>query len=447
MQINQLPAQPAAAYDLSRNVHRVTLYNTVSAAQRHVSRRPRLYLHLDMNCFYAQVEQLCYDLYGMPLIVGGWRKPDGTPRGIVATSSYEARKMGIKTGMSAFEAVQHCPYVVFMRVHYDKYQAISKEIRKVMDDFAPDVEAYSMDEYFMDVSFLLRHSAQAIAEYGARLKRELHRQTGLLCSVGIGRSKTYAKLASDMVKPDGLTLVLDEAAEREKLWPLPLGEVWGIGKRREARLQQAGLYSIGEAVKQGAGAFQRSFGAYFGKLLYETVCGEDQAKVEDAPLHVPKEVSFMHTFSDWTNEADRVKGEISKSVQQLCYRMRGYDRRARRFTSYIRFQDASWKGVQLVFATPGFTNLDDYVLEAALAAMMPVVHYYLGAGHKIRGIGMSTLELDASGQAELFFREDERMRHLFRARDSIHNRYGFESLVTAASMQHVEGKTHFLDRN
>ncbi|MFW6347860.1 MAG: DNA polymerase Y family protein [Cyclonatronaceae bacterium] len=434
-------------YDLSRNVHRVTLYNTISAGQRHTRRQPRLYVHLDMNCFYAQVEQLCYDLYGMPLVIGGWRTPDGTPRGIVATSSYEARKMGIKTGMSAFEAVQHCPYVVFMRVHYEKYRAISREIRLVLDDFAPEAEGYSMDEYFMDVTFLRHNSPEAIHDYAARLKKSILAQTGLLCSVGIARSKTYAKLASDLVKPDGLTLLLDDGAERANIWPLPLSEVWGIGKRRAARLQQAGLYTIGEAIQSGAKPFQKTFGSYFGKLLHETVSGQDQAKVEETAGHVPREISYMHTFPVCTAVPEQLKGEIARSVQQLCYRMRGYDRRARRFSAYIRFQDPDWKGVQLIFATGGFTNLDDYVLRPALAAIMPVARRYMHEGYHIRGLGMSTLELDASGQAELFFREDERLRHLFRARDSIYNRYGFEGLCTAASMQHVGGKTHFLSRD
>ncbi|MCH8486704.1 MAG: DNA polymerase IV [Candidatus Cyclonatronum sp.] len=435
------------AYDLTRNVHRITLYNTISAEQRHVRAKPRLYLHLDMNCFYAQVEQVSYDLQGLPLVVGGWRKPDGTARGIVATSSYEARKFGIKTGMSAFEAVQLCPYVVFMQVHYEKYQAISRQIREVLDSYAADVEAYSMDEYFLDLTFMIRQSDEKLRRYAQRIKRDIHEATALFCSLGIARSKTYAKLASDLVKPNGLTIVTDEAAERRLIHPLQLDEVWGIGSRRFARLEQAGLRTIAEAVQQGSGTFQKLFGAYFGRMLWETVCGLDRAIVADAPEHVPEEVSYMHTFSQWTTDPEQVRGEITKSVRQLCYRMRGYDRRARRFSGYLRFQDESWRGVQVVFATSGLTNLDQYVTEAALQALMPVVQHYLRHGQRIRGFGVSTLDLDASGQLELFFREDEKLRNLFRARDTINNRYGFESLIIASSFDDVKGKTHFLGRS
>ncbi|AXJ00248.1 DNA polymerase-4 [Cyclonatronum proteinivorum] len=435
------------AYDLTRNVHRITLYNTISAEQRHRRNKPRLYLHLDMNCFYAQVEQVSYDLQGLPLVVGGWRKPDGTPRGIVATSSYEARKFGVKTGMSAFEAVQLCPYVVFMQVHYEKYQAISKQIREVLDRYAADVEGYSMDEYFLDLTFMIGHTEDELRRFGQRIKRELYEATALFCSVGIARSKTYAKLASDLVKPNGLTLVLDEAAERQLIHPLQLDEVWGIGSRRFARLEQAGLRTIGEAIAKGRGPFQKLFGAYFGRMLWETVCGLDRAIVADPPAHVPEEVTYMHTFSQWTTDPEAVRGEIIKSVRQLCYRMRGYNRRARRFSSYLRFQDESWRGVQIVFATAGLTNLDDYVTRTALQALMPVVQHYLRHGQRIRGFGISTLDLDASGQLELFFREDEKLRNLFRARDTVNNRYGFESLVIASSFDDVKGKTHFLDRS
>ncbi|MCH8566757.1 MAG: DNA polymerase IV [Balneolales bacterium] len=434
------------SYDLTRNVHRITLYNTIAASQRHIRKKPRIYLHLDMNCFYAQVEQVSYDLQGLPLVVGGWRKPNGTARGIVATSSYEARKFGVKTGMSAFEAVQLCPYLVFMQVHYDKYQAISRQIRGVLDRYAADVESYSMDEYFMDLTFMASTKEASFKDFATRLKQEIYKETALFCSVGIARSKTYAKLASDLVKPNGLTIVLDEEAEKKMIWPLKLDEVWGIGSRRYARLSQAGLHTIRDAITNGRSVFQKLFGAYFGSMLHETVCGLDRAVVEDPAEHVPQEVTYMHTFSDWTKNAEEVKGEVVKAVRQLCYRMRGYKRRAKKYSAYLRFQDESWRGVRILFATPGLTNLDEYVLKAGLASVMPVVAYYLANGHRIRGFGVHTLELDASGQIELFFREDEKMRSLFRARDAVNNRYGFESLVVASSFEDVKGKTHFLDR-
>ncbi len=436
------------SYDLARNVHRITLYSTVAGAQQHISIRPRLYLHLDLNCFYAQVEQMSYNLYGIPLIIGGWRKENGIPRGICATSSYEARKLGIKTAMSAFEAQQLCPFVVMLRVHYEKYQAVSKQLIAVLQNFAPDIESYSMDEFFMDVSFLQRRKPEEIAYFGNRLRNEIYRQTGLVCSVGISYSKTYAKLASDLYKPNGMTMVLNEEDARQKLHLLSLKEVWGIGSRRFAKLEAQHVHTIEDAVRRGPGVFQRLFGTYFGKMLFETVTGKDRAMVlTEQGNHIPKEVSYMHTFSDWTVDPNRIDGEIASAVRMLCYRMRGYGRRARLYAGYIRFQDVTWRGIAFRFTTDGLTNLDDYVLPACLQIARPLIAHFLAEGHRIRGIGLNTLELDSSRQLELFFQEDEKLHSLCFAIDHINNRYGLQTLLRGADHHKVEGNTHFLERN
>ena len=440
--------QDPGSYDLRRNVHGICLYNTISAVHQHPgNRRKRLYLHVDMNCFYAQVEQQCYNLYGVPIIIGGWRKDNGIPRGIVATASYEARAFGIKIGMSHFEAVRLCPYLVPLQVHYEKYQAISREFSKVLNHFSPDVEAYSMDEHFIDVSFLLSRSRREIEEFGNRLKNEIYRKINLICSIGVSYSKTYAKLASDLEKPNGLTLVLDVETAREKIYPLPLIEVWGIGSRRFAKLQDEGLHTISDAVEHGPGPFLKLFGAYFGRMLWETATGKDCAKIMDAAGHVPNDVSYMHTFSDWTDEIERVKGEIAKAVRQVCYRMRGYDRRAENYGCYIRFQDVTWKGVSFDFSTPGLTNLDTYVIAACLEKANPLLNRFLKEGHKIRGIGVHTIDSNANRQMELFFREDERLAGMYCAIDKINNCFGLDTIMPASIKYSVKGKTHFLERN
>lgn len=433
-------------YDLNRNVHRITLYNTIAADQQHAGARPRLYLHLDMNCFYAQVEQVSYGLFGLPVIVGGWRKEDGTPRGIVATSSYEARKLGIKTAMSAFEATQICPYIVFMQVHYEKYQAISKEIRSILDNYSPDVESYSMDEFFLDITYMLKRPRREIEAMAMRIKNEVYASTTLLCSVGVSYSKTYSKLSSDLQKPNGLTCVFDEEMAREKLHPLPLDEVWGIGKRRYVKLQSRGLQTIGDAIRAGPGAFRDLFGGYFGQMLFETVAGKDRAKVSDTSLHTPKEISYMHTFSDWTDDPLEVEGEIAKAVSQLCYRMRGYGRKAVKYAGYIRFQEVDWKGISFVFNTPGETNLDDYVQQGCLQTAMPLLEKFLREGQKIRGIGLHTIALTEGNQTDLFFREDEKIAGLYQAIDHINNRFGLETILPAAKQHDVKGNTHFFER-
>ena len=434
-------------YDLEQDVHRITLYSSVAREHQHVSLKPRLYLHIDMNCFYAQVEQRAWNLYGLPVAMGGWRKPDGTPRGIVATASYEARQLGIKTAMSAYEAHQICPYLIFLQIDYDKYKGISRQLQAILEDFAPDVEKYSMDEYFMDVTFLQRQPRPAIADFAARLKRAIYDELGLVCSVGIARSKTYAKLASGLRKPNGLLLLLTGDDAQKHLDDLPLDEVWGIGRRRYRRLQRHNILTIADARKRGPGVFERIFGAMQGRLFYEMVTGQDRAKILDNAHHVPDEVSYMHTFSDWTNDTGQVRAELVKAIQQVCYRMRGYRRKARRFGCYLRFQDAQWQGTSFAFTTPGYTNLDEYVMEACIPTAMELLKRAQRDRHTFRGVGLHTIEMVPGDQLEIFFREDDRLGRLYRSIDTINNVYGKQAIVKGAVKAGVPGKTHFVNRS
>jgi len=434
-------------YDLEQDVHRITLYSTVAKEHQHVSGRKRLYLHLDMNCFYAQVEQRAYNLYGLPLAMGGWRKPNGTARGIVATASYEARALGIKTAMSAFEASQICPYLVFMQIDYDKYKGISRQLKSILDTYSPEVEKYSMDEYFMDITFLLGKPRKQLEAFGHKMKNDIFRQLGLVCSVGIASSKTYSKLASDLKKPKGLSLILTPDDAAQYIYPMPIDEVWGIGRRRYEHLKRYGLLTIADAHKQGPAPFKKLFGEMQGQLFWETVTGRDRAKVLTNEVHIPDEVSYMHTFSDWTDQPTLVKGEIVKAVRKVCYRMRGYKRKARRWSCHIRYQEAHWEGVSFAFTTSGFTNLDDYVLKACLPQAMKLINSAVQKGIKIRGIGLHTIEMQQTEQLEIFFTEEDKMRHLYRAADCLNNCYGPDTVAKAAIHESVKGNTHFVNRS
>ncbi|MEX0681291.1 MAG: DNA polymerase IV [Balneolales bacterium] len=434
------------SYNLEQDVHGITLYSSVAREHQHVSLKPRLYLHIDMNCFYAQIEQRAYNLYGLPVAMGGWRKPDGTPRGIVATASYEARKLGIKTAMSAFEAQRICPYLIFLQIDYNKYKDISRQLRTILDGFAPDVEKYSMDEYFMDVTFLQRMPRQAVTDFVTRIKRTIYNDLGLVCSAGLACSKTYAKLASGQRKPNGLLLLLNEEEARTELDGIPLDEIWGIGRKRYRRLQQHHILTIADARLRGPAIFERLFGVMQGRLFYEMVTGQDRARVLDHAHHVPKEVSYMHTFSDWTDNLDQVQAEILKAIRQVCYRMRGYRRKSRRFGCYLRYQNAQWQGGEFVFTTPGYTNLDEYVIHACIPLAMERLKQAQLDGQTFRGIGLHTIEMMPGDQLEFFFQENDRLRRLYRSIDTINNIYGGKTVIKGGMKNSVPGKTHFVSR-
>lgn len=435
-------------YNPDEDVHKITDYRCVSRDMQHSSLKERLYLHLDMNCFYAQVEQQCFKLHGLPVYIGGWYKGEkGIPRGIVATSSYEARALGIETAMSAYEAEQICPYIIGLQADYEKYKGVSALIEDVLNDFAPTVEKYSMDEYFLDINFLQRKPRSEIERFGKALRNLIYKEVGLVSSIGISFSKTYSKLASDINKPNGLTLVLDKEEAEEVLGPLQLDEVWGIGRRRYQKLKAKNLHTINDGIQRGYQVFQDLFGEYFGKIMYEMVAGKDRARVLTDQLATKEQLNYMHTFSSQSTDPTRIRGEIMKGISRLCYRMRGYRLRARSYYCYLRIQHREHKGISFRFSTDGYTNLDGYIHHECMRKAKPRVNNLLEAGHALRGIGIGTVKVDHSNQQELFFQEDSRQRRFYLVQDAVNNKFGNNTLTKASIMDSVKGKTHFLERS
>lgn len=439
------------SYQPEHDVHRITLYNTIYPEHQHKSRKERLYLHFDFACFYAQVEQLRKSLYGLPLIIGGWRKENGQVKGIVATASYEARSFGIKAGMSAYEAWQLCPHVCMLQVDYDSYTAISKQVHFIFKEFAPVVECYSMDEYFMEVDFLKDKSRQEIEGFSNRLQDRIYEMTHLVGAIGIARSKTYAKLSSSLDKPRGRTLILTDGDERTQIWPLEVNEVWGVGRRRHEHILAEGYKTIGDIAKRGnIHTFTRLFGANFGKMLYQTITGKDQGRVleEISEDYKPKRgVSYGHTFSEGSTSIERIKGEYAIAVQQIWYRMRAYGIRANSYSGMFGFNDPDKPGIGFRFVTEAHTNIDDYVYSALMEKVLPAIEKASHHGMEIRNIGLGTHKIDKTNQLNVFFQDDEDKVARTKAVNQIRNRFGPEYITKANTMTRVEGNTHFLERN
>lgn len=438
-------------YQAERDVHRITLYNTIYPEHQHTSWKERLYLHFDFACFYAQVEQLRKGLYGLPLIIGGWRKENGQVKGIVATASYEARSFGIKTGMSAYEAWQLCPHVCMLQVDYDSYTAISKQVHFIFKEFAPMVERYSMDEYFMEVDFLKDKSRKEIDDFARRLQESIYEVTNLVGSVGIAPSKTYAKLSSSLHKPKGRTLILTDDDERTQVWPLDVDEVWGVGNRRYEHILAEGYRTIGDVAQRGnIHTFTRLFGANFGKMLYQTITGKDQGRVleEISEDYKPKQgVSYGHTFSEGSADVERIKGEYAIAVQQICYRMRAYGIRANSYSGMFSFNDPNSPGVGFRFVTQAHTSIDDYVYTSLMEKVEPAIQKACDNGIQIRSIGLGTHKIDKTNQLNVFFQDDEDKVARTKAIDEIKNRFGHKYITKANALFRVEGNTHFLERN
>lgn len=437
-------------YHPEHDVHRITLYNTVYPEHQHRSKRERLYLHFDFACFYAQIEQLRKKLYGLPVIIGGWRKKDGTVKGIVATSSYEARAFGVKTGMSAMQAHQLCPYLCMIQVDYPAYSAISKQVHHIFKTFSHRVERYSMDEYFMDVSFLLEKSSNEITAFAKRLQTSIFEATNLYGSVGLARSKTYAKLASSLNKPRGITSILNDEDERAYIHPLPLNEVWGVGRKRYIHIQAEGYKTIGDVATFGnKNTFIRLFGNNFGRMLFQTITGNDQARIlEENDNYTPKwGVSYGHTFSEGSSNLERIQGEFAIAIEQICYRLRAYGIRANSFSGLYGFDRSDKPGISFKFTLGGFTNSDTIVFDACMERILPDLERFCKTGAKIRNIIIGTKEIDKTRQLDMFFERNPDELSRLEAIDRINNAYGKRMVTYARTLLRVQGNTHFLERS
>lgn len=437
-------------YHPEHDVHRITLYNTVYPEHQHRAQKERLYLHFDFACFYAQVEQLRRRMYGLPLIIGGWRKEDGTVKGIVATSSYEARAFGIKTGMSALEASQLCPYVCMLQVDYATYTAISKQVHHIFKTFSHKVERYSMDEYFMDITFLSQKKDAEIIAFAQRLQDEIFKATNLYGAIGLARSKTYAKLSSSLNKPKGITSILNDEDERTYVYPLDLNEVWGVGRKRYEHILAEGFRTIGDVVDYGSDkTFMRLFGSNFGKMLFQTITGKDQARIlEENDYYTPKwGVSYGHTFSEGSCDVERIKGEFAIAIEQVCYRLRAYEIKAASFSGMFGFNNGEQPAVGFKFGLDGYTNVDKLVFDACMARILPAIKAACEAGKEIRNIIIGTKEIDKTEQLNMFFQNEPEQIERLKAIDRINNAYGKGTITKAHTLLRVQGNTHFVERS
>jgi DNA polymerase-4 len=192
----------------------------------------RRILHIDMDAFFSSVEQKRHpELVGKPVVVGG--EGDPAKRGVVSTASYEARKFGIHSAMPLRTAYSLCPEAIFVPVDYEEYSRVSGEVKAILKQFSPIIEDVGIDEAFLDISSIDRPSEEIAKEIKKRIKDE----TDLTCSIGIAPNKLLAKIASDMQKPDGLTIIMEDDIQR-RIWPLSVRKLWGVGPKTEAYLKK-----------------------------------------------------------------------------------------------------------------------------------------------------------------------------------------------------------------
>lgn len=291
----------------------------------------RRILHIDMDAFFAAIElQRRPELAGQPVVVGG--RGDPTERGVVSTASYEARAFGIRSGMPLRTALSLCPQAVFLPVDFRAYERVAERIREVLHEVASMVEEAGIDEAYLDLDGF-ETSPEAVA---SDLKERIRQATGLSCSVGIAPNKLLAKMASELEKPDGLTL-LAAAEVPQRIWPLPVRRLPGVGPKTEERLAALGIATIGELAAAPPEALVARFGPAHGMYLFRAARG-----VDDTPLVVsrePRSLGRETTFQQDVADLPTLAMVLGRQVRELAARLKRAGRRGRRVSVKLRYRN------------------------------------------------------------------------------------------------------------
>jgi len=380
---------------------------------------PRSILHLDMDAFYAAVEQRDRpELRGKPVIVGADPR-GGKGRGVVSTASYEARRFGVGSAMSISQAYRLCPQGVFVPVDMEKYVAVSKQVMEIMRRYTDLVEPLSIDEAFLDVTGSRRAfgTGEAIAR---KLKQEIVATTRLTASVGMASCKLVAKIASDLKKPDGLVIV-PAGGEAEFLAPLPVRRLWGVGPKMEESLLKRGIHTIGQLAAKGDAAV-----GTHGHDLAQLARGIDPRPVVSEGE--AKSIGHEHTYDSDTADKARLRRTLLNLADDVARRLRSSGVRGRTVT--LKYRDETFHTMTRAETLPRPTDTGD-VLFATAWRLFEGVHGSL----KVRLLGISASGFGKEPQLGLFAETGSRADLL---RDRVAERFGAGALERASLLGRQE---------
>lgn len=375
----------------------------------------RWIMHVDMDAFYASVEQRDNPaLRHMPVIVGGLME-----RGVVATASYEARKFGIHSAMSMKEARRLCPNGVFLPVRMAHYRRISHEIRIILSHYSPLIEPLALDEAFLDISGMELHYPD-VTEIAKAVKEDIRRKTGLVASAGIGPNKFLAKLASDLDKPDGLVWI-PYGKEAEILAPLPIQRLWGVGKVTEQALLQAGFETIGDIAKSSVEALQPVVGKQ-AQRIHQLSLGLDKRPLEVSRR--PQSVGNEHTYEHDLVTENEIDEQLRLLANEVSWRLRQNHIMGRTITLKIRF--ASFKTItrSLTLTSMGTSS------EGQLYFAAKKLYNKRGMTEPIRLLGLTVSQLQPlQVQGDLFSDDEEVQAKVAEAIDKLQQRFGKSAIM------------------
>ncbi len=344
----------------------------------------RKIIHIDMDAFYASVEQRdSPELRGKPVIVGG----DPGKRGVVAACSYEARRFGIHSAMSSAKAHRLCPHSIFLKPRFDVYRAVSAEIRDVFHEYADLVEPLSLDEAFLDVTANKKGipSATWIAQ---EIRGKIRKRTRLTASAGVSFNKFLAKVASDMNKPDGITVVTPEQADRF-IERLPIRKFHGIGKVTEKKMRQLGIETGADLKKMARNELIRHFGKV-GSYFHGIAHGDDDRPVE--PNRIRKSVGKETTLTTDIDDRGQMIEILERLALQVEHLLKRYELKGMTLTLKVKYSDFQSITRSITGAVP-ITEA-----EAMMRHVRPLLDNTEAGEKKVRLLGVTVSNFADDGQ-------------------------------------------------
>ncbi|MDD5772011.1 MAG: DNA polymerase IV [bacterium] len=376
----------------------------------------RRIIHIDINAFFASVEQVCNpNLRGKPIAVIG-----SSERTVVTTCSYEARAYGVKTGMTKYEAKKLCPEIILVVGDNRKYTDTSSRIIKILKEYTPEVEVFSIDESFLDIthSIKLFHGEKEIA---LSLKKRIKDELGLLCSIGIAPNKLLAKIASDMKKPDGLVIVeKDDVNNFIKV--LPVSDICGIGEKLTAHLNLMGIKTCSDLGKYSVEILKNKFGV-IGERLHDMALGIDESPVvpfdEDEEV---KSIGHSMTYAKDVRDSDTIQKYLLELSEMVGRRARRYGYFGKTVTLTVRYKDFTTFSKQLTIKKYISHDLDIY--NTAL-----IILDTINLTQPVRLFGVSLSNLSKYYHQYSLFDDDEKKNGLIKHMDEINDRFGEYTLT------------------
>jgi len=382
----------------------------------------RSILHIDMDAFFASVEQRDHpELRGKPVLVGG----DG-PRGVVAAASYEARKFGCHSAMPSSIAKRLCPNAIFVKGSHGVYSKVSKQVFEILERFSPAIQPISVDEAFLDVTGST-HLFGSPTDIAIEIRRLVKAELDLTCSVGIAPNKFLAKLASDINKPDGYTVITHDNIE-QVLDPLPVGVLIGVGPSAKNKLDRLGVRTVAQLKALPIETISAQLGE-FGEKLYRLSRG-----IDDRPVRIDrgaKSISHEHTFETDLDNIEELHALIARQSQDVAARLRKHNRYAKTISIKVRFGD-----FETIARSITLSNQTDETASIHAAAKS-LFDTWAKSFRPVRliGVGLSQLT-DAPADAGLFdAQSNEKNRAVDRAADTIAQRFGKGALTRASTLK------------